>query len=313
MLNAVLGIFALIIGTLLMILSSDKAVKHSVIFASTSRIPSIMIGLVLVSMGTDMPEIVNSVMSSMLGYGDINAGNAIGSVLAQMTIVLGLIPLLGRSFKVKRKEILITGSCVILALMLVTSIMEKGYITRINAFILVLSWPIYMLITKFMAGKGAEREVSLINTERSQLYHILVSSLSFIGVAVGAYTVIESAIIISEAFNVSEFLTSFFVMSIGTSLPELAVSLVAIRKREYEIVIGDIIGSCIIDASFAVGIGPMFFPQKVSGDLAGITILYTMLASLIVIAVLAVRERVDKGSGVLFILVYLLSYMLLTV
>jgi len=77
--------------------------------------------------------------------------------------------------------------------------------------------------------------------------------------------------------------------------------------------IGDIIGSCIVDASLSIGIGQVFFPQAVSGELASTTILYTIFASFMVISILALRERVDKKAGVIFIALYLLSYLTLAV
>ena len=147
MFGLILGVVILVAGILLMTLSSDKAVEHSVILASALGISPLMIDFTLVSMGTDLPEIVNSIVSCALGHGDINAGDSIGSVLTQLTLIFGILTFFGASFKVKRKEILVTGACLILALMLVVSIVEKGYISRINAF-LVGSWPIYMLITR---------------------------------------------------------------------------------------------------------------------------------------------------------------------
>jgi len=102
-------------------------------------------------------------------------------------------------------------------------------------------------------------------------------------------------------------------VAIGTSLPELTVDLIALRKKQYELAIGDAIGSCIVDASVSVGIEQVFFPQAVSGGTAMITGLYAIFGSIVVVLTLALREKVDKKAGALFILVYLLSYTLLRV
>jgi len=300
-------------GILLMAFSSDKAVKHSVILATALGISPLMIGLILVSVGTDLPEIVNSIVSCTLGHGNIDAGDSMGSVLTQITLVFGLLPLLGRTFRVKRKEILVMGACEILALMLVISIVEKGYISRINALFLVGSWPIYMLLTRTLTRRSIKRSIDTSQIFRSKSYHISIAMLGFIGVAVGAYAMVQSVVMLSATLGIPEYLISFFLLAIGTSLPELAVDLMAIRKREYEIAIGDIIGSCIVDASLSIGIGQIFFPQAVSGELASTTILYTIFASSIVISVLALRERVDKKAGIIFIALYLLSYLTLAV
>ncbi|GAH22388.1 unnamed protein product [marine sediment metagenome] len=98
--SPVTGILVLITGILLMVLFSSKAVEHSAILASALGISPLMIGLVLVSLGTDLPEIVNSIVSSSLGHADIDIGDSMGSVLTQLTLVFGLLPFLGRSFRV---------------------------------------------------------------------------------------------------------------------------------------------------------------------------------------------------------------------
>ena len=91
MLGLILGVMILVAEILLMTLSSDKAVEHSVILASALGISPFMIGFTLVSIGTDLPEIVNSIVSCALGHGDINAGDSIGSVLTQLTLIFGIL------------------------------------------------------------------------------------------------------------------------------------------------------------------------------------------------------------------------------
>jgi len=309
----IFAIAALILGIMLLTYSSDKAIEHSVKIASEWGFSQFMTGLILVSMGTDFPEIVNSIVSSGLGHGNINIGDSLGSALTQMTLVLGLFPFLGRRFKVKRKEVYVIGACEVLALILTVSMAEKGYITRINALFLVASWPVFMLLTRSATAKKATEKMQVVaRTDERHRRHFVIAILGFIGVAIGAFIVIESVIALSAVFHISEYLISFFVVAIGTSLPELVVDLAAIRKKQYELAIGDIIGSCIVDASFAVGIGPLIFPIEVSGELATITGLYAIFGSIVVVLTLALREKVDRKAGALFIIVYALSYTLLS-
>jgi len=252
-------------------------------------------------------------MSSALGHGDINVGDSLGSVLTQMTLVLGLLPFLVGKFKVKRKTVAIIGACEILALMLAVSIAEKGYISRINGLFLVASWPIFMLLTRSATAKSPTREKKQIAapTNEKHLHHIWRAFLGFVGVAIGAFIVIQSVITLSAFFQISEYIISFFVVAIGTSLPELVVEISAIRKKQYEIAIGDAIGSCVVDASFSIGIGPLIFgnpPIAVSGGLVVTTGLYAIFGSILVVLTLALGERINKIVGVFFIFLYLLSY-----
>jgi len=270
-------------------------------------ISPLMIGLVLVSIGTDLPEIANSLVSSSLGHGNINVGNSLGSVLAQMSLVLGLLPFFAGTFEVKRDEILVIGACEILALMLVLSIAEKGVISSLNGLFLVASWPIFMLFSRTIRAK---RKPLAVADEQRKLHHLMIVILGFTGVAIGAYMVVEAVIALSSWFNINEYLISFFVLAIGTSLPEFVVDLTALRKKQYELAIGDIIGSSIIDACFAIGIGALFFPIEVAGELVETTGLYVLFVSVIIILTLALGEKVDRKVGVFFLVLYLISYAL---
>jgi cation:H+ antiporter len=310
----VFAIAGLILGIALLVYSSNKAIEHTMQIALEWGITPFVTGLILVSIGTDFPEIVNSIVSSSIGHADISVGDSLGSVLTQMTLIIGLLPLLGKKFKVDRKKIAIIGACEVLALILAVSIAEKGYITRINALFLVASWPIFLLLIRNATTKKSKenRGPSKIPVKK-HFSHLLVAALGFIGVSIGAYVVVQSVIQLSAAFHVSEFLISFFILAIGTSLPELVVDLTAIRKGQFELAIGDAIGSCIVDASVSIGIGQLLFPQIISGQTAMITGLYAIFGSIIVIIALALRKKLDKKAGALFILIYLLSYVLLSV
>jgi cation:H+ antiporter len=310
--EAFIAIVGFILGTTLLIFSSDKAVEHSIKIASTLAVPPFIIGLVLVSIGTDLPEIANSIVACAAGHGDINVGDSLGSVLTQITLVFGLISLLGKEFNVKRKEIIVTGICLILALILAVSIAQQGYISRLNALALIASWPVFMFFTRRLTRKEVKKK--FVYRYRLNLRKdLLIAVLGFVGVAIGAYMLVQSIIKLSVVFNVSEYLISFFIASVGTSLPELVVDLIAIRKREYELVVGDIIGSCIVDASLSIGIGQLLFPNYVSGELAMITGLYAIFTSIIVITTLALRKKLDRKTGIFFIFLYLFSYTILSI
>jgi len=311
-----LAVAVLIIGIVLMAYSSEKAVGHSIRIATALRVSPLVIGLILVSIGTDLPEIVNSITSSAIGHGDINVGDSLGSALTQMTLILGLIPFLAGDLRVKKREVLVIGACEVLALILTVSMAEKGYFTRINALFLMAIWIVLILLAKSVMEKDDEEKKWLMPSAngrlRQNLLDWIIAILGFVGVAIGSYAVVQSVIMLSASFNIAEYIVSFFIVAIGTSLPELVVTISALRRKEYALSIGNVIGSCLFDASFSVGIGLFFFPQAISGELATYTGLYAIFGSIFAIFVLALNGKVDKKSGALFILVYLLSYSLMT-
>ena len=303
--DATVGISFLIIGLALLAISAEKAVAHSIGVATALKLSPLMIGLVVVSLGTDFPEIVNSIISSALGHIDINVGDSFGSVLTQMTLVLGLFPFIGGAFRIKREEIVVMGACQVLAFIASVSMVEKGYISRMNAFFLVASWPLLMLI----ARNVMKNSPPLGQTSGRLSHHLFLSILGFIGVAAGAYIVVQSVIALSAIFSVPEYFLSFFIIAFGTSLPEIVVDLTAIRRKQYEIAIGDAIGSSIIDAGFSIGIGTLFFPGTVTASLAEKTGLYALMCSIIVVTMLTLRQKHDRKSGLLFIMLYALAYL----
>jgi len=315
-LGVVFAIAVLISGIALLTFASDKAVEHSVHFASALGISSLMIGLMLVSIGTDLPEIANSIVACSSGEGNIDVGDSIGSILTQMTLILGLITFLGRKFNVKRKEVLVIGVFQVLALVLAIFVALSGF-TRLKAFLLIVSWPVFLFIIKKMTSRTVVKRKEA-NSQRHEhyLFHFVIAAVSYIGVAIGAVAVVQSVIMLSDGLGIPKFFISFFVLAIGTSLPELVVDLTAIRKRQYELAIGDIIGSCIVDATVSISIGQLLFPTEVFYESPAHSIplaLYAVIASVVVISALTVRGKVDRKAGVLFIIVYSVAYILLYV
>jgi cation:H+ antiporter len=310
--------FIILIGSIILIIfSSNVAVKHSAALASSLGISSLIIGITLVSIGTDVSEIFNSIISCAMGHGDIDVGDSVGSDLTQLTLVFGLLPIICGSFIVKRKEIIIIGSCEVLSLILIFTVVEKGYFTRLDALFMMLSFIFYTMVTYNVTKSDMLEKVDLMiheNHDRStrrRIHFLAFAIIGFAGVTISSFFIIQSIIFLSSRLNIDEFILSFFLLSIGTSLPELSVDITAIRHKEYTLAIGDIIGSCIVDSTISIAIGQFLFPQAVSAQLAIPAILYTIIASIIVIAVVAKREIMDRKSGILLIVLYIIGFPIL--
>ena len=317
MLDIFIGFMILIGCIILIFFSSNIAVKHSAALASSLGVSSLIIGVTLVSIGTDVSEIFNSIISCAMGHGDIDVGDSVGSDLTQLTLIFGLLPIICGSFIVKRKEFLIIGSCEFLSLILIFTVVEKGYFTRFDALFMMLSFLFYTMVTYNVTKSNMLTKVDLMihdgedHSTRRRIHFLIFAIIGFAGVTLSSYFIVQSIILLSRQFNINEFILSFFILSIGTSLPELSVDITALRKKEYNLAIGDIIGSCIVDSTISIAIGQFLFPQSVSAQLAIPTILYTIFTALIVIIVVSKRQIMDKKSGSLFILLYILGFPLL--
>jgi len=314
MFEIILAIFGLVGGIALIIFSSIKAVKHSAILAFALGISPLIIGVTLVSIGTDIPEIFNSIISCALGHGDIDVGDSVGSDLTQLTLVFGILPLVTGIIYVHRKDIIILGASEILSLIVIYSVVEKGYFTRLNAILMVGSLGIYIWLIYNANKESILHRVEMIEkieAPRSKKFHLLIAVIGFGGVTLASYMIVESVIVLSRAINIHEYIISFFIVAVGTSLPELAVDINALRLGHHQIAIGDIVGSCIVDSTLSIGIGQVLFPQAVTAALAIPTVLYTIVASFIVFAIIASRKKVDKKAGIVFIALYFTSYIFL--
>lgn len=313
----VLIFLILIVAIIMLVFTSKIAVTNSASLAANLGISSLIIGITLVSIGTDISEIFNSIISSALGHGDINVGDSVGSNLTQLTLVFGLLPIICGKFYVNRRTFLIIGSCEVLSLILIFTVVEKGYFTRIDALFLMLSLIFYTLVTYNVTKSDMLTRVDLMMDNKSEeeprknYQYLLLAVLGFLGVALCSYALIQSIIYISNRFQLNEYLISFFIVSIGTSLPELSVDITALKRKHYNIAIGDIIGSCIVDSTLSIGIGQLLFPQEISANIAIPTILFTIFASLIVVVLVAKREVMDKKMGIFFIALYLSSFPLI--
>jgi cation:H+ antiporter len=318
MFEIILAVLGLIGGLTLIIFSSLHAVKHSAILAAALGVSPLIIGVTLVSIGTDISEIFNSIVSCSLGHGDIDVGDSVGSDLTQLTLVFGLLPIIMGTIYVHRKDIIILGACEILSLIVIYTVVEKGYITRLNAILMVGSLGIYIWLIYNANKESILQRVEMIKkieAPKSKKYHLLIAAIGFGGVTIAAYIIVNSVIVISTFFNVHEYIISFFIVAIGTSLPELAVDINALRLKHHSIAIGDIIGSCIVDSTLSIGIGQVIFPQDwpggVTKELAVPTVLYTLVASFIVFILIATRRKVDRKVGIIFISLYFISYIFL--
>lgn len=315
--NLLLAIFILIVGIALIIFSSIKAVKHSAILAAALGISPLIIGVTLVSIGTDISEIFNSLVSCALGHADIDIGDSVGSDLTQLTLIFGILPLVTGVIFVHRKDIIILGACEILSLILIFTIIEKGYVTRLDGILMVGCLGIYLWLIYNANKENILQRMEIIEkieTPKSRKVHLFIALLGFGGVTIGAVMIVESVIFISSILNIHEYIISFFIVSIGTSLPELAVDINALRLGHHQIAIGDIVGSCIVDSTLSIGIGHVVFnqnPNYITAGLAIPTVLYTLIASFIVFITIASRKKVDKKAGILFISLYFTSYIFL--
>lgn len=291
---------------------SGKTVELSTHLAQAFKVPPLIIGVVLLSLGTDMPEIANSIFSSYTGHGDINVGNALGSCLTQISLVLGLVAIIGGTIKAHRRNVLILGACATAAVALATILVLDGDLTRMEGLILVMAYGLLIALSANYTTKehGPSRDIDLTDMRDHIPTTLAKLAVSLGFVIVGAAIIVNSVINVSTVIGLPEYFVSFFVIGLGTSLPELSVELAALRQKKYGLVLGDLMGSNITDATFALGIGPLLFPTAITAGVVIPLAGYAVLASAVIVGLFAWKEKIDKRLGAVIVAIYLLSFLI---
>ncbi len=302
-----------VVAAVAMLLASRFAVRHAVIVAEGLHLPPFIVGITLVALGTDMPEIVNSVISSRLGHGDINVGDSIGSVFTQGALILGLFPFIAnKALPLHKRDALLTTALTAAALLAGLWLFSDGFVSHTDGAVLVGIWVAATLMAWRLQRRGHnddEQGAPTHDKHRPVLFHAMAALLALAAVGAAASVLVNAVSSVAAWAGIPEYVLSFFGASVGTSLPELAVEITAVRRGQRQLAVGDLVGSCLIDASLSVGIGPMLFPTAVDEELAvrGAVI---ALAAMMLVALIAVRGRHDKMTGAVLIAAYLLAYVL---
>lgn len=303
-------IAAALVGFAIAILGSRSAVEHATALARRWRLPGFVVGLTLLAIGTDLPEIANSIVASYRGFGDVNVGDSVGSAATQITLVLGLLPFFGRPLLASRRGLVSAGLLTAAGLGLGGGLVADGFLGRPDGIILLASW---IAATWVVATVEPDtmRQLSFDVEEEdplSVLSRIFRALIGLAFVAGGATLAVWGVVELAELMGVPTYIISFFGASIGTSLPELVVDITAIRRGQTELAIGDAFGSSLVDSTLSIGIGPTFFPTAVTASLA---VRGSIAAAVIAVIVTLIFSRIpnhDRRSGLLLLILYGLLY-----
>lgn len=306
----------LIIGFILLIKGADFFVDGASTLSKKIGIPSIIVGLTIVSIGTSAPELAVSIMSAIKGNSDISMGNIIGSNIFNILAVLGctsmVSPILIKKKEIKRDYMAtILSTILLIVLAFFASINNSNNtITRLEGGILLVACTIYTIILIKSALKNSDKNTnnSAENISMSTLKCLLFLLIGIFGIIFGGNMVVESASIIAIDLGMSDKLVGLTIVAIGTSLPELVTSIVAAKKGENEIALGNILGSCIFNVLLIIGVVATITPIAIASSLLVDSLFLAIIILLLgVIIFINKKEEVllAKYAGLLFVGVYI--------
>ena len=295
----------LIVGFVLLIKGADFFVEGSSSVAKKLRIPSIIIGMTIVAMGTSLPETSVSVSASIAAKNDLAISNVIGSNIFNLMVVCGicavLCPLTVDGTTLKRD---FPFSIVMAGLLMALGGID-GVVGRFDGILFLVLFVVFLLIMIYSAKKS--RDNSAPEADEYKIMPVWKCILYMVGgiaaIAAGGEMVVEGASDIARAFGMSENLIGMTIVALGTSLPELVTSVVAARKNELDMALGNVIGSNIFNILFVLGIASAISPVSYTNEnLIDSAVLIVM--SMIVLIFCLPKKRLIRWNGAAMLALY---------
>lgn len=311
----ILNIIFLIVGFIVLIKGADIFVDGASAVAGNFKVPKMLIGLTIVAFGTSAPELAVSIKSLISGSGDMVLGNVIGSNILNILLILGLSAMF-HSLAVKnntvKKELPITLMITTaFAVLLSDSIFTKNLtnsFTRGDGIVLLLFFGVFMYYLISMSKNKTDIEEIDDTNYPSMKKAIFLTLLGLIGIVFGSNFVVESASFIAKTIGISERMISLTIVAIGTSLPELVTSVAATRKGEYDIAIGNVVGSNIFNIGIVIGIPVAILGGITKINFSYIDIVVMILSALFLFFFAHNDHKISKKEGIFFLLAFILYY-----
>ena len=301
-------IFLILIGLFGLWLGTEFVIKGAVKIAEFYNLSQVFVGLAILSIGTDLPEMVIAINASLhhaIGNTDTSGiiiGNAIGSSFSQISVVLGIAGLLGY-LTLKKRHLFEDGIMLLGSVLLVILLGFDGKITRVDGIVLVVVYLIYYfrLFHQERIGKKVKKKFSK---------HIRKDILLLIlGIAIVIFTselVVDNSISLADNFGIKQSFVGIIIIGLGTSLPELALALNAVRKKASGLSVGNLIGSNIFDMLIPVGVGASISELSVEKSLLFFDLPFLFILSLLVLFFFYKKKGLQKVEAVVLIGLFVL-------
>ncbi|MFH1564519.1 MAG: calcium/sodium antiporter [bacterium] len=304
----------LLIGLAILVGGAEFLVRGASSISKKAGIPPIVIGLTIVAFGTSAPELIVNIFSAVKGTTDLAIGNIIGSNIANILLILGVSALIV-NLKVQKnttwKEIpFATLAVVIILFMANDKILNNGtsnILSRSDGLILLSFLGIFMYYTfeLFRKGKGGleKKDIKSYSTSASVMFTIGGILFLFLG----GQLLVNQAVALAKLAGLSEMLVGLTIVAFGTSLPELATSVVAAKKGHADIAIGNVVGSNIFNIFWILGITSIIRPIPINaGANMDIMICFTATFILFLAMFLGTKHTLEKWQGKIFLISYLI-------
>jgi cation:H+ antiporter len=319
MMTLFLPLGALILGLFGLVWGADRFVSGSSSIARAIGVSSLVIGLTIVSVGTSAPEIIVSINAALRESTALAVGNALGSNLANMGLVLG-VTLLITSIPVKKDLLREEGLVLLIVTGLAGLCLYNNYLGQLESFLLVfVTAPLLIFAIKYYRSKPNNTEKSIDSAEQLSNKQAFLSFIIGLSVLLAsAELTVWSAKSIASSMGISELVVGLTIVAIGTSLPELAASVVSALRGHHDIAVGNIIGSNLFNILLVMGAAGAIAPIELSAfvfsrDYIAMALVTLLMLALVLLALRARPEdaQLSRKAGIILLGAYILYYIVL--
>ncbi len=301
-------IFLILFGLIGLWLGTELIIKGAVNIAKYYELSQVFVGLAILSIGTDLPEIIIAINASLhsaiedTDTSGIIIGNAIGSSFIQISMVLGLVGLLGY-LTLKKRRLYEVGIMLLGSVLLVTLLAIDGKITRVDGIVLIVVYLIYYFRLFHQEEINKKIKKKFTKNIRKDIIYL------FVGIIIVIFTselVVDNSISFAENFGIRQSFVGIIIIGLGTSLPELALALNAIRKKASGLSVGNLIGSNIFDMLIPVGMGASISELKIEKSLILFDLPFLLLLSFIVLFFFYKKKGLQKIEAIILICLFVI-------
>ena len=294
-----------IVGLVLTIKGGDWFVDSASWFAEATGIPKFVVGATVVSFATTLPELLVSVRAAMDGSAQLAIGNAVGSVTANTTLIMG-VSLTAMTGIINRKSFSLKGGLLLGAIVGLTLLSLGGYLPTWSAFILWAIFIVFMISNLIEGKKSAASEKKETFDKKEIPSKVLFFVLGTAAIIFGAEFLVSSGKTIAKGLGVSETIIGFTVIALGTSLPELVTTLTAIRKKENSLSVGNIIGANIIDTTLILPLCAVINGENLPVDNVNLVFDFPVCIAACAVAIIPtiIQGKFKKWQGYALLSIY---------
>ncbi len=297
-----------LLGLTLLLVGADRTVDAAAELALYYGLSTFFIGVTIVSIGTSIPEMTTSIYAALYSAGDLLVGNIVGSETAQITLAIGVVALIAR-IEAERKNVLVYGGAMVLAMIIMILVLEDGEIIRSEGFLMMIAYVAF--IHDLYSHEGGEEVTTEVVEERApprKAVPWIVAGIAL--VVVGGHLMVTNGVAIARLIGIPEFLVGLLT-GLGTTTPEIAVAGLAAKRGDAGISVGSLLGSNITDPVFSLGIGALVADVAVTSPQAVfVSTGYMLFVSLVVLGVMYWRRGIGRRGAVVCVLLYLPSFVL---